>query len=483
MDIAGWVKLTYKVDFSKYDQIYTIQTERDLAKRQAISVILKNIDNRISALWVSDYSARQQNIWDDTFLVIEIGWVASIETAKDIIGKTVELEFKVPASADDQSKLIVDRKKMADDIFAQIKTDPSKFETLAKNKEGNDIFYTNLEDRDFDTLSVIYTDQKEKFLNAKKGDIIISEWIYADASSENQTAIEWYSMILIESVNTTPQDTVSIEKLSAVANQFNKEMGISTGNTHNGTTGKISYDSLTRELRLASDINASSFGQGEWLQVLAINNVNPDEQEAIEKALKNSIGITGKEIFINKAPQWVVAVNPKTNEILNGAFFSYSAPSVDQFGKPVITINFNDKGKEIFCNLTKEFTNKQMAIFVGGVLQTAPTINEPICGGSAQIDGQFTTQSAKDLSDSLNEWALPAPLIISQEEKVSPVLWDGAINGAFLAWGMGLLLMFIFLLMSYSLRTAIIGMVVMVAFLVYSLAVFKVIDYAFSLSG
>ena len=43
--------------------------------------------------------------------------------------------------------------------------------------------------------------------------------------------------------------------------------------------------------------------------------------------------------------------------------------------------------------------------------------------------------------------------------------------------------MFIFLLLSYSLRTAVIGMVVMVAFLVYSLAVFKVIDYAFSLSG
>lgn len=62
MDIAGGVKLTYKVDFSKYDQIYTLPAERDLAKRQAIGVILKNIDNRISALGVSDYSARQQNI-------------------------------------------------------------------------------------------------------------------------------------------------------------------------------------------------------------------------------------------------------------------------------------------------------------------------------------------------------------------------------------------------------------------------------------
>jgi preprotein translocase subunit SecD len=50
MDIAGGVKLTYKVDFSKYDQIYTNPSERDNAKKQAIAIILTNIDKRISAL-------------------------------------------------------------------------------------------------------------------------------------------------------------------------------------------------------------------------------------------------------------------------------------------------------------------------------------------------------------------------------------------------------------------------------------------------
>lgn len=483
MDIAGWVKLTYKVDFSKYNQIYTIQTERELAKRQAIAVILKNIDNRISALWVSDYSARQQNIGEDTFLVIEIGGVHSIDSAKEIIGKTVELEFKVPATKEDKANLTTERKKMTDDLFAQIKSDPSKFAELTENKEGNDIFYTDIQERDLDTLSSLYSNKKEIFATAKKGDLITSEWIYIPASSPEESAIEWYSMVLVDSVTMTPQDSVSLEKLSAVAIQFDKQMGISTGTTHEGTTGTLSYDSATKELRLNSDLNASSFGNDSGFQVLAIYGVWADEQGAIEKALKNSLIITGKEVFINKAPQWIVAVNTKTNEILNGAFFSYSAPSVNQFWKPVITINFNDKGKEIFCNLTKELVWQQMAIFVGGKLQTAPVINEAICWGSAQIDGQFTTDSAKELSDSLNEGALPAPLIISQEEKVSPVLGDGAINGAFLAGWMGLVLMFIFLLFSYSVRTAVIGMVVMVAFLVYSLAVFKVIDYAFSLSG
>lgn len=40
-----------------------------------------------------------------------------------------------------------------------------------------------------------------------------------------------------------------------------------------------------------------------------------------------------------------------------------------------------------------------MAIFVGGQLLTAPTINEPICQGQAQIDGQFTAVGARELAE------------------------------------------------------------------------------------
>jgi hypothetical protein len=44
------VKLTYKIDFSKYDQLYQNDTEREAAKKRAIAIILKNIDKRVSAL-------------------------------------------------------------------------------------------------------------------------------------------------------------------------------------------------------------------------------------------------------------------------------------------------------------------------------------------------------------------------------------------------------------------------------------------------
>ncbi len=326
MDIAGGVRLTYKVDFSKYEQIYAIQSERDLAKRQAISVILKNIDNRISALGVSDYSARQQNIGNETFLVIEIGGVHSIETAKEIIGKTVELEFKVPAKESEKNTLIAERKTMANDLFTQIKADPSNIENIAGSKEGNEVYLTELDNRDFDTLSTLYSDKKDSFLTAKSGDVIQSEGIYIDSTSTGGEPIEGYGLIKINSVQNTQSDSITTDKFTSVATQFGKNFGISTGNTHNGTTGEVYYDETSSELRLNSDMNASSFGGGEGLQVLAMHNISPTEQASIITALKHNLIINGTEVFINKTPQWVVAVNPKTNEILNGAFFSYAAP-------------------------------------------------------------------------------------------------------------------------------------------------------------
>lgn len=479
MDIAGGVKLTYKVDFSKYDQIYTLPAERDLAKRQAIAVILKNIDNRISTLGVSDYSARQQNIGDEIFLVIEIGGVHSIDTAKEIIGKTIELEFKVPATKEQQATLAAERKLLANDLFNKIKAHPTQVTQLTQGKESQEIYTSTIVAQDLDTLSPLFSAEKERFLTAKAGDVIQVEGMLDGVSEQAQG----YGLFVIDSVKQQTTPIVTLEKFTAIANQFNKEVGIATGVTHNSATGAIAYDTTSKEIRINTDIQASSFGGGDGLQVLAMYNVTDEEHDTILNALQQQVLVNGTTVLINKNPQWIVAVNPETNEILNGAFFSYAAPSVNNFGKPIITINFNDKGREIFCNLTKAFINQQMAIFVGGELQTAPVINEAICAGSAQIDGDFTTESAKLLSDSLNEGALPAPLILSSEEKVSPVLGEGAINGAFLAGGIGLVLMFIFLLAFYGLRTSLIGIAVMIAFLVYSLAIFKIIDYSFSLSG
>jgi ABC-type Fe3+-hydroxamate transport system substrate-binding protein len=117
-----------------------------------------------------------------------------------------------------------------------------------------------------------------------------------------------------------------------------------TGVTHNTTTGSVEYKSESKQLLLNSDIEATQFGATtSGYQVIALNNVENQEELFIRNALSKSTLINGTEVFVNKTPQRVVAINPSTNEILNGAFFSYASPSVNQLGKSVVSITFNEK--------------------------------------------------------------------------------------------------------------------------------------------
>jgi preprotein translocase subunit SecD len=47
-------------------------------------------------------------------------------------------------------------------------------------------------------------------------------------------------------------------------------------------------------------------------------------------------------------------------------------------------------------------TGKQLAIFVGGQLLTAPNVNEAILTGKAVITGKYTPEEARILSQNIN---------------------------------------------------------------------------------
>ena len=191
---------------------------------------------------------------------------------------------------------------------------------------------------------------------------------------------------------------------------------------------------------------------------------------------------TIEEIFVQDQLSRITAQS-SDGKILNGANFKYASVSNSQMGQPVVVLNFDDTGKEIFCNITENNIGKQMAIFIGGQIITAPVIQSKICDGSAQIDGQFTPDSARELTTSLNDGALPAPLILMQEEKVSPSLGESAFTGAVLALAVGLLLIYVYMTIVYGFKKGFITLISLSVFTLVLLAIVKVIDYALSLSG
>ncbi|MEI8091080.1 MAG: hypothetical protein WCG98_02255 [bacterium] len=114
---------------------------------------------------------------------------------------------------------------------------------------------------------------------------------------------------------------------------------------------------------------------------------------------------------------------------------------------------------------------------------TAPTIQTKICGGTAQINGNFTSESAKQLATALNDGAMPAPLILMQEEKISPTLGVNALTGALWAMLAGFIAIACLIYFMYGRKKMILTSLVLLSFLFVLFALMKLSDYALSLSG
>jgi preprotein translocase subunit SecD len=73
-------------------------------------------------------------------------------------------------------------------------------------------------------------------------------------------------------------------------------------------------------------------------------------------------------------------------------------------------------------------SERNLAIVLDGVVQSAPVIRSRIPDGHAVIEGQFTSEDAKFLKAVLQAGALPAPLEIVEERTVGATLGDDSIK-------------------------------------------------------
>lgn len=404
LDISGGTKLVYKIDYSKYDEQYGANETAELTqvKKNIESIIIKNIDARISALGVSDYKAYTQNLNNQTQIVVEIGGVADLDQAKKMIGKTVELEFRLLNDKPKDAESAAQRRALAESLRTEAVQHPDKMITENQNKGGDGI-QANLLQGKLDQLPTIYQNNAKLLASLATGEV---------------------SPVL------------------------------------SGTYISANFSGLN----LANDIEGFTF-----FRVLQKDQ---------------TVGTyTIEEVFVRNWQEWIVA---KGNDgaILNGAYFTLAQASVNQVGgEPTVSISFNEKGKDLFCQITKNNIHRQMAIFIGGEIATAATIQDAICDGRAQISGGFDAAQARLVAENLNSGNMPAPLTLMQEEKVSPSLWDSAFRGALIATLVGSLAIILYIFFIYGWRKAVVTTLTIIFYFTILLAIIKLIDYALSLSG
>jgi preprotein translocase subunit SecD len=122
-----------------------------------------------------------------------------------------------------------------------------------------------------------------------------------------------------------------------------------------------------------------------------------------------------------------------------------------QSGEPIVAFRFNPTGARKFAEITSENVGKLFAIVLDNKVITAPVIRSPIIGGSGVISGNFTTESANDLSLLLRAGALPAPLTIIEERSVGPSLGADSIKAGAMASVIGIALVVVFMGIFYGL--------------------------------
>jgi len=189
--------------------------------------------------------------------------------------------------------------------------------------------------------------------------------------------------------------------------------------------------------------------------------------------LKEILGKTAKLDFRmvdpSMAPEQAELAHPADSEILpgetpgqkyliekrvlvSGADLTDAQPGFDQrTNEPVVNFRFNSAGARKFAEVTQANVGKPFAIVLDNKVISAPVIREPILGGSGQISGNFTVQSANDLAILLRAGALPAPLTIIEERTVGPGLGQDSINAGEHAAYAGAALVVIFMLATYGL--------------------------------
>jgi preprotein translocase subunit SecD len=151
-----------------------------------------------------------------------------------------------------------------------------------------------------------------------------------------------------------------------------------------------------------------------------------------------------------EAPTGVAAIAVKRLGGIKGDQLTNAQQSFDQNNTPVVTIQFDTQGGARFAKLTTENVNRPFAIILDEQVLSAPNINEPILGGSAQISGNFTVEEANTLAIALRSGALPVDLNVIEERTVGPDLGADSIRKGLIAMIVGTVALMTFIVVTYG---------------------------------
>ncbi|MEW5921848.1 MAG: protein translocase subunit SecD [Bacillota bacterium] len=163
--------------------------------------------------------------------------------------------------------------------------------------------------------------------------------------------------------------------------------------------------------------------------------------------------------------------SPEGELLLTGANLKNAYFTRGQYNEPIVALEFDAEGREIFARATQEHLGEVIAIFLDDELVSAPTVQAVITDGSAIITGIGSAEEAHGIALMLRSGSLPVKLVELETRSVGPLLGENALRLAFSAGIVGLLLVALFMLLYYRFA----GAVSVISLIVYLAVVFLVL--------
>ena len=162
-----------------------------------------------------------------------------------------------------------------------------------------------------------------------------------------------------------------------------------------------------------------------------------------------------------------------------------SPGTVAELSQPVVNVVFDDDGSDIFYEVTDRIsrTGDLLAIYLDNEELVSPGADKAISGGRAYIYGKdIDAERAREIAIQLRSGALPAKLDLIQERNVDAVLGSESLNKSLTAGIIGFVLVLIFMITYYKIP-GIIASFTLIIYLLFLIAIFKVLPVTLTLSG
>lgn len=201
-----------------------------------------------------------------------------------------------------------------------------------------------------------------------------------------------------------------------------------------------------RAISIIGDTALLEFMEAEWAPA--------DETKLTPERIKE---FYGEEAYLDKVKivrdKEMVSERPiiLKKVVLTGALLKGAWPGVDEYGNPVVDLEFNSSGAKIFSEVTSRSVGKPIAILLDKKIISAPNVREPIPSGKAQISGDFTIEEVQDLVIKLKAGALPIPVKPVETRIVGPTLGKDSIDKSKVAGIIGFAIIAAFMILYYRL--------------------------------